>query len=293
MKRFVHVITAVCCFYTLSNSQPEMVMVKGGTFFMGDTIGDADERPVHPVLLNDFYIASTETTVAQFRAFIEATGFRTDAELGEGSYIWDSLGWHKSDGVYWRHNETGRLRPADQGNYPVLHVSWNDAAHYCNWLSDQSGLRKVYDFQGDSVRIDWSANGYRLPAEAEWEYAAAGGKSVKTDKYAGSGLLSALAWYSGNASRHPHAVGLKAPNALGIFDCSGNVWEWCHDWYARDYYSKSYDARHPSGPVSGTTRVLRGGSWNNNGKHLRVASRSSRYPDFRDGSVGFRVARRK
>lgn len=291
MKGLTLVIIAFCYGPVQPACQPDMVFVKGGTFFMGDTIGDADERPIHPVQLSDFFIAKTETTVADFKAFVDATGFRTDAELGEGSYIWDSLGWHKLEGVDWRHNETGRLRPPDQGQYPVLHISWNDAAQYCNWLSKQAGLREVYDFQGDSVHINRDATGYRLPTEAEWEYAAGGGKTVKTEKHAGAGLLSAIAWYSGNASRHAHPVGLKKPNALGIFDCSGNVWEWCQDWYAKGYYAKSGDVKNPPGPASGATRVLRGGSWNNNGKHLRIASRSSRYPDFRDGSVGFRIAR--
>lgn len=274
-------------------SQPEMIFVKGGSFLLGDTSGDADERPVHAVQLSDFFIAKTETTVAQFKDFAEATAYRTDAERGEGSYIWDSLGWHKREGVDWRHTETGRLRPAEQSNYPVTHVSWNDAAQYCNWLSKQSGLQKVYDFRNDSVYIDLTANGFRLPTEAEWEYAAADGKRSKSEQYAGADQPGALAWYSGNASRRPHAVGRKRPNALGIFDFCGNVWEWCHDWYDKDFYAASPDAQNPSGPDSGETRCLRGGSWNNSGKHLRIANRSSRYPDFRDGSVGFRVARRK
>jgi formylglycine-generating enzyme required for sulfatase activity len=274
--------------------QPEMVFVKGGTCWLGDTLGDADESPLHSVQLSDFFIAKTETTLAQFEDFIRATAYRTDAGRGEGSYVWDSLGWHKKDGVDWRHTENGRLRPSTQNDYPVIHVSWNDAAQYCNWLSEQSGLRKVYDFRHDSLfRIDGSANGYRLPTEAEWEYAAAGGKTVKTDPYAGAKQPAAIAWYSGNASRHPHPVGQKRPNALGIHDLSGNVWEWCHDWYDAGFYAKSQHARHPSGPDSGEMRCLRGGSWNNSGKHLRIANRSSRYPDFRDGSVGFRVARRK
>lgn len=270
-----------------------MLLVQGGTFLLGDTTGDADERPVHQISLSDFYIAKTETTVAQFKIFADATGFRTDAELGEGSYVWDSLGWHKKDSVCWRHNETGRLRPDNQGNYPVIHVSWNDAVQYCNWLSGQSGLQKVYVFQKDSLHVDLNANGYRLPTEAEWEYSATGGKTAKTTKYAGAGQPGALAWYSGNASRHPHPVGLKNPNALGLCDMNGNVWEWCHDWYDKNYYAQSRTARNPSGPLSGETRCLRGGSWNNSGKHLRIANRSHRYPDFRDGSVGFRVARRK
>ncbi|HRI61474.1 MAG TPA: formylglycine-generating enzyme family protein [Saprospiraceae bacterium] len=291
MKRIV--LAAICCFPLLADSQPEMLFVKGGSFLLGDTSGDADERPIHAIQLNDFFIAKTETTVAQFKVFVEMTAYRTDAERAEGSYIWDSLGWHKREGVNWRHTEIGRLRPAEQGNYPVVHVSWNDAAYYCNWLSEQSGLQKVYDFQNDSLHISLTANGFRLPTEAEWEYAAAGGKTVKSERYAGADEPGAVAWYSGNASRRPHAAGQKRPNTLGIYDFSGNVWEWCQDWYDKDFYATSVNAQNPSGPESGETRCLRGGSWNNSGKHLRIANRSSRYPDFRDGSVGFRVARRK
>ena len=293
MRRFFFVFTVVWCLPLQLVSQPEMVLVKGGSFLLGDTTGDADERPVHQIFLSDFFIAKTEITVAQFKTFIEATGFMTDADLGEGSYIWDNLGWHKKDSVCWRHNETGQLRPDEEGNYPVTHVSWNDAAQYCNWLSEQSGLQKVYNFQKDSLQIDLNAGGFRLPTEGEWEYAAASGKTAKSTKFAGKGLPDALAWYSGNALRHPHPVGLKNPNGSGLYDMNGNVWEWCHDWYGKNYYAQSRDVRNPSGPISGETRCLRGGSWNNSAKHLRISNRSSRYPDFRDASVGFRVARQK
>lgn len=292
MIRYPSLLIALSCCTLVMSGQPEMIFVKGGAFFLGDTAGDADERPVHSILLSDFYISKTETTLAQFKSFTDATGYRTDAELGEGSYLWDSLGWHKADSVCWRHDERGRVRLPGQDNYPVLHVSWNDAAQYCNWLSRQAGLQQVYDFQKDTLYVDLSVNGYRLPTEAEWEYAAGGGKTVKNERYAGAETPGVIAWYSGNASRHSHPVAQKRPNAPGIYDLSGNVWEWCHDWYGKDYYAKSRNAQDPSGPLSGETRVLRGGSWNNSGKHLRIANRSSRYPDFRDSSVGFRVARR-
>lgn len=289
MIRPVFIFIVIACFSATLSGQPEMLLVKGGPFILGDSTGDSDERPVHAISISDFYIAVTETTVAQFAAFVAATGYRSDAESGEGSYVWDSLGWHKKDGVDWRCSETGQQRPAAQNNYPVTHVSWNDAAHYCNWLSEKAGLKKVYVFQKDSLQVNLDADGFRLPTEAEWEYAAGGGKRSKT----GTDPLSAIAWYSGNAGRHPHAVGQKRPNDLGINDLSGNVWEWCHDWYHKNFYARSIDAINPSGPDSGEMRCLRGGSWNNSGKHLRIANRSSRYPDFRDGSVGFRVARRK
>ena len=296
MKKLSSFFVSIACCSIVLVGQPEMILVKGGTFFMGDTIRDADERPIHRVMLSSFYMAKTETTVAQFKAFADATGYLTDAETGEGSYIWDSLGWHKRDGVNWRHNERGQLLPISEYQRAVSHITWYDAAHYCNWLSEKNGLQKVYDFQKDTLTIDLSANGYRLPTEAEWEYAARGGHHLEKDRegnlYAGEGNINALGWYSGNANRHVHPVGLKRANSLGIYDLTGNVWEWCHDWYDKNYYAQTRNAENPPGPTFGEYRSLRGGAWNNSGKHCRVASRSSRYPDFRDGSVGFRVARR-
>ncbi len=262
---------------------------------MGSRAGDADEKPLHSVTLSPFYLANTETTFLQFQAFVEATHYVTDAELGDGSFIWDSLGWHKAEGVNWRHDERGQWRsatPGAFGNYPVLHVSWYDAAHYCNWLSQQSGLTQVYDFQINTLIILPVANGYRLPTEAEWEYAAAAGATAGDQPYAGRGSLNALAWYSGNASGRVHIAATRRPNAFGLSDLTGNVWEWCHDWYDARSYEKNRDAADRSGPSAGQERTLRGGSWNNNRAHCRLANRSSRYPDFRDGSIGFRVARR-
>ena len=271
---------------------PTVLSIPGGTFSMGSRGGDADEKPVHAVTINPFYLAKTETTFAQFKAFAAASGYITDAELGDGSFVWDSLGWHKQEQVNWRHDERGRWRsrtPGDFGNYPVLHVSWYDAAHYCNWLSKQSGLQQVYDFQENTLKTIFSANGYRLPGEAEWEYAAAGGQ---IQPFAGSGSLDALAWYSGNSRHHVHAVAGKKANEAGLYDLTGNLWEWCHDWYDPRFYAGSREATDPYGLPIGQERALRGGSWNNNRTHCRIANRSSRYPDFRDGSVGFRVARR-
>lgn len=272
-------------------AQPEMVALQGGAFVMGFAHGDDDETPLHRVEISRFFMAKTEVTAAQFEVFIDSTGYQTDAELGDGSYTWDSLGWHKMDRLNWRHTETGHLRPRQDYNYPALHVSWYDAAHYCNWLSDMAGLERVYRFLPDSVMADLMADGFRLPTEAEWEYAAAWGISTQKSVYAGAGSLGVLGWYSGNAMRRVHPVAQKQANLLGIYDLSGNVWEWCHDWYDKNYYEQAKGAANPAGPVAGEVRVLRGGSWNNSGKHCRIANRTSRFPDFRDGSVGFRVAR--
>lgn len=277
--------------YTQGAPFPEMIPVKGGPFYPGDSLGDADERPVRRVMLRDFYIAKTETTLAQFDTFVKATGYRTDAGRGGGSYVWTSLGWNQKAGVDWRCDEKGVRRPAGSENYPVLHVSWNDAARYCNWLSEQQGFRPVYTFFSDSVAADLSANGYRLPTEAEWEFAAGGGQERKPFVFSGSHNLTEAGWYAGNAGRGAHAVGQKKANALGLYDCSGNVWEWCHDRYAAGYYAQSREALNPSGPADGLQRAVRGGSWSNNPKHCRLSNRSSRFADARDCNLGFRVVR--
>lgn len=280
--------TAICFAHVLT-AQPNMLRVKGDLFQMGDPAGDADEKPPHQVLIGDFMLAATETTCREFETFVRSTGYVSDAERGEGSYIWDSLGWHIRPGVHWRHDALGNLPPS-RDEYPVLHVSWNDAAQYCNWLSRQQGLIQVYDFQKDTVQIISGANGYRLPTEAEWEFAAAAGMPLRSSLYSGADALGTVAWYEGNTTKGPQKVGQKSPNALGFYDMSGNVWEWCHDWYDKHYYKQS-PQDNPPGPGSGKERSLRGGSWNNNPKHCRIANRTSRYPDFRDGSIGFRVLR--
>lgn len=271
---------------------PSMTFLPGGSFTLGDSTGDSDERPVHPVQILPFYIGKYEVTVREFKAFTDATGYRTDAERGDGSYAWDGSGWNKKANADWRTDEQGRLRPDSALNRPVSHVSWMDAVQYCNWLSQTGKFTPVYTIRGDTVAANVAANGYRLPTEAEWEYAAAAGLPAKKFKWAGSNDLSSIAWFSNNSSRRLHAVGLKQSNAAGIFDLTGNVWEWCHDWYSANWYVTSAGMTDPTGPAFGTTRTLRGGSMNNNPTHCRIANRSSRYPDYRDCNVGFRIVRR-
>ncbi|MBK8969561.1 MAG: SUMF1/EgtB/PvdO family nonheme iron enzyme [Saprospiraceae bacterium] len=267
---------------------PELVLIPDGSYSRGNSGGDADEKPVRRVRVSAFYIGKTEITLAQFQEFIQTTGYQTDAERGEGSYCWGPLGWNKKSGICWRHDEKGLQRPSTAGDYPVLHVSWRDAARYCNWLSARQNFQSAYQFEGDSITFDPAANGYRLPTEAEWEYAANAGGPFP---YAGSENLTETGWYAGNAQKGAHPVGQKAANAFGLFDCSGNVWEWCQDWYSATAYATTADTLNPAGPRTGAARVVRGGSWSNNPAHCRVSNRSSRFPDARDCNLGFRVAR--
>ncbi|MEL6696244.1 MAG: formylglycine-generating enzyme family protein [Bacteroidota bacterium] len=222
---------------------PNMIFIPGGTFQMGSDEGGGDEEPVHQVTLSDFYLAETEVTFAQYDYFCEATGRVKPNDAGWG-----------------------------RGNRPVINVTWDDAQAYCQWVSDQTGLK------------------YRLPTEAEWEYAAGGGVINRTI-YAGTNRtrkLDDFAWHRDNSNSTTHPVGLKKPNALGLYDMSGNVYEWCQDWYVN--YPSSAQT-NPTGPFSGSYKVVRGGSWIYLDSDCRVASRDFNHPDDVNLIVGFRVCR--
>ena len=154
------------------------------------------------------------------------------------------------------------------GNYPIYYVSYNEAVEFCRKLSTLTGRT------------------YRLPTEAEWEYAARGGNQSRGYKYSGSNDLSSVAWYGDNSNTTSHAVGTKQANELGLYDMSGNVWEWCSDWNGK--YSNSPQT-NPKGPGSGSSRVNRGGSWGNDASSCRVSDRGSYPPSLRDYDLGFRV----
>ena len=154
-------------------------------------------------------------------------------------------------------------------DYPMYYVSWYEAMEFCRLLSNKTGRT------------------YTLPTEAQWEYAARGGNKNEGAKYAGSNMIDAVAWYTDNSGSSTHIVGSKRANALGIYDMSGNVWEWCKDWYASSYVS--YDTNNPVGPSSGSGRVARGGSWDSSASGCRVAYRSYNSPGGRSNTLGFRV----
>ncbi|RLW68596.1 MAG: hypothetical protein B6D68_03315, partial [spirochete symbiont of Stewartia floridana] len=174
---------------------------------------------------------------------------------------------------------------------PVEQVSWYDAVKYCNELSVQNGLTPVYTINGTSVTADWSANGYRLPTEAEWEYAARGGNASEGYIYAGGNNAGKVAWYLDNSGNETHPVGQKNSNELGLYDMSGNVREWCWDWYGGVYYESS-PSSDPRGPASGSYRVNRGGRWGDGAGYLRSANRYSDSPGSSNALLGFRLVRR-
>jgi formylglycine-generating enzyme required for sulfatase activity len=252
----------------------EMVFVPGGSFQMGnDRRGWPDnERPGHTVTLSNFYIGRYEVTQALYQS---VTGN-------------NPCDYYRGD------------------NRPVISVTWYDAIEFCNKLSEMDGLQPVYTISGRkpvagypitsaAVKANWSRNGYRLPTEAEWEYAAKGGDGSPGGnyRYAGGNRGDDVAWYSGNSGLRTHEVGTKAPNDLGIYDMSGNVYEWCWDRYGR--YSSATQT-NPNGAFFGSHRTYRGGSlidgedcYGNHG--TRPAYRNYRKPSIRYSNLGFRLVR--
>ena len=153
---------------------------------------------------------------------------------------------------------------------PVENVSWDDCQTFIGKLNEKTGKT------------------FRLPTEAEWEYAARGGKKSKGYTYSGSNAIDDVAWYDGNSGEITHKVSTKQANELGIYDMSGNVYEWCQDWYGKTYYENS-STTDPQGPTSGASRVLRGGSWYGNAQGCRVANRIIGYPGSRRNFIGLRL----
>ena len=271
-----------------------MVFIKGGCFEMG-SIG-FDERP-HEVTLDDFYMGRFEVTVEEFEKFIKATGYQTCADKAGSSHIWTGKKWLDTEGVNWRYDTGGKLRALSAFNHPVIHICWYDAVDYCNWLSEQHQLEKVYRvYENGEVMANWNANGYRLPTEAEWEYAAR--SRGQFEKWAGTSDESTLHLYAnGRGDKDGYSrtspVGSFAPNSLGLHDMSGNIWEWCWDWYDdnMDYYALSDKHRNPTGTEKGTARVMRGGSCFYDQDIMRCCSRNQFYPNLKYYGSGFRIAR--
>jgi len=236
-----------------------MILVPGGTFEMGSPAGRDDERPVRTVRVAPFLMDVCEVTQAQWDRLV----------LGNPSHF------------------KGPGRPVEQ-------ISWAEAALFCNKRSRAEGLTPCYD--EDTARCNFDADGYRLPTEAEWEYACRAG--TRTAYFFGDDPadLDRAAWFKDNAAKTTHPVGAKAPNAWGLFDMHGHVAEWCQDFYAEGYGAAG-DVTDPRGPASGEERVLRGGSWRSTADACRAAARASEAPGFADvcfgyEAYGFRCVRR-
>lgn len=244
-----------------------MVFVEGGTFIMGDEFNKNKNEPSHTVKLNSFYVGKFEVTHRQFAYFMTKTGYVTEAQQNDGAIVIDGS---KRKEVNFGYDAAGKVRSAENTNDPVLYVSWNDALAFCNWLSKETN------------------RSFRLPTEAEWEYAARGGIKTQSLNFAGIGKPEEVAWFKANSGNQTHAVGKKKSNELDLFDMSGNAWEWCADWYSEKYYKNSPN-ESPMGPTDGRQRVIRGGSWQSDLAQIRSVYRSGATPHEGFYSIGLRI----
>lgn len=284
--------------FELSSPPDGFVLVEAGTFEMGSRLSPKEvvlkyggqaqyyenQRPLHKVTITRaYYMSQYEVTLSSFRRFVDDTGYRTTAEVEGWSWIWNGSSWEERADADWCNPYISQ-----EDEHPVVCVSWYDAVEYCNWLSRSEGLTPCYSGSGENTVCDFASNGYRLPTEAEWEYATRGGNRSRGYDYAGGNSIGDVGWYSDNSGGLTHSVGQKMPNELGLYDMSGNVFEWCWDWY--DVYSPSPEI-DPRGPSNGCCRVRRGGSWLSFADRLRHADRGYPIPSLRNPDLGFRPVR--
>jgi formylglycine-generating enzyme required for sulfatase activity len=228
-----------------TKSGVEMILIPGGSFVMGDDKGEADEKPQHSVSVGSFLIDKYEVTQAHY---LKATGTNPS----------------KFGGKDWK-------------AYPVDRVGWQQAAAYCNERSLLEALEPCYD--EETWQCNFDADGYRLPTEAEWEYAYRATDNTPSN-------LNQHAWYKQNSSGQTHPVGSKKANHWALHDMAGNVYEWCNDYYDPNYYQDS-PARDPHGPGKGEAKVLRGGCWVTSADTCRAASRFMDDPVNADTCLGY------
>jgi formylglycine-generating enzyme required for sulfatase activity len=319
----------------------ELVLIQGGEFQMGDLFdeGSKNEKPVHKVVLSDFYLSKHETTVAQFKAFVAETGYVTRAERLDSreeqqarytklvekakarqqdeEFVALYKDFLDSGGCFYWISDPGSFDFSVDCNWkiplieqtdddPVVCMAWVDAASYCNWLSEKDGLPPAYDVDtGELIdmhgkpTLDISeVKGYRLPTEAEWEFAArqggekirfGNGRDVATAREMNFNAAAGDYDYSAAGSYRDRTspVGSFDPNGLGIYDMSGNAWEWCSDYYC------AYEEADQTDPhcSKGMHRVLRGGRWGGSAVEARASARAPYEPINRCNNAGFRIAR--
>ena len=258
LKRVILIFSLFNVFFLTYSAQSqqinEMVRIDGGTFIMGSPSNEqgrtSSEGPQHQVTVSSFFIAKFPVTQSEYQ---------------------EIMGRNPSHYI-------GPMLPVEQ-------VNWFDAVEYCNRRSVKEGLTPVYTVNGNNVTWNNEADGYRLPTEAEWEYACRAG--TQTPFYNGTSANEA-GWHTGNSGNRTHPVGEKQSNAWGLYDMHGNILEWCWDWLG-DYTSEANI--NPTGPASGISRIYRGGCWSFQANQTRSAYRFGNNPNMRSFLIGFRVAR--
>jgi len=290
-----------------SSSHPKLEYVEGGTFLMGDVLADGDramlaETPIHEVELGSFLLSPYEVTVGEFRKFAEETGYKTKAETdGQGKATKEMIekGWTKYPNfkAHW-------FKQTDR--HPAVWIAWEDAIVYCNWLSKQHGIPAAYDEStGQLLDKDGKVTtdvrqvqGFRLPTEAEWEYAArergkkvrfGNGKNVANSDEINFDARKAEKKYTikGQYREATTPVGSFAANALGLYDMSGNAWEWCSD-AGVDYPDKKVTNPYT---INKTGHMTRGGNWDSDAAGCRVTTRINWWLNSMCAATGFRIAR--
>jgi formylglycine-generating enzyme required for sulfatase activity len=236
-----------------------MVLIPAGKFTMGDAGSRPDEAPPHTVTVSAFYLDAYPVTQELYE---EVMGANPSKHKGK--------------------------------NNPVERTQWTDAVRFCNRASERDGLTPCYNLE--TWECNFEADGYRLPTEAEWEHACRAGSTGAYSFGDDPAELPRYAWFRPHSQGKPRPLGQKPPNAWGLYEMHGNVWQWCNDWYAADYYSAS-PADNPRGPANGTMRILRGGAWDCTAEKLRSAYRHKEFPVYSDAcfgadSYGFRRARK-
>ena len=234
---------------------PQTILVAGGSFVREDSV---------QVRVSSFRMGKTEITYWQYNLFARSQKYHIEPPS-------------------WQY----------AGDNPAVYVNWYDAFFYLNWLSDRHGKKSVYKLTNTrtiyythyDVEIDTAANGYRLPTEAEWEFAARGGARSQGFEYSGSKDLQEVGWYAENSDSRSHPVAQKKANELGLYDMSGNVWEWCRDWYG-DYSGRT---NNPPGLEESSLRSIRGGSWHGSMEDCSVEYRADFNPGYRFDFIGFRL----
>jgi len=254
---------------TFTNSMGmEFVLIPAGKFLMGSPGSEAgrveNEGPQHEVqITKPFYLGKYEVKVSEFREFVKAVQFKTDAETNGGAYVPVKDKWQRKEGVNW-------MNPgfSQKDDHPVVCLAWSDAVEYAKWLAKKTG------------------HAYRLPTEAEWEYACRAGTQQAYSFGPDGRELSKFGWYTENSGGKTRSVGQKKPNSWGLFDMHGNAREWCQDWFGKYPAGTAVD---PAGPLRGSVRVIRGGSWGSPATDLRCAERRNGIGG--SDRAGFRIVR--